>query len=145
MIRILALVLLLTTPAFAQGWSEPARGTKDRADMMDAIRPHIEFLLGSPVEFVIDELRVAGNLGFARVNPQRPGGKKINLDETPMAARGDLGDGEWDGTHVEALLLKEGNTWVAVHWQMGATDVWWSWDVYCTQYFAVIADACGGQ
>jgi glucose/arabinose dehydrogenase len=40
--------------------------------MMDAIRPHVEFLLGAPVEFVIDDLRVVGKMGFARVSPQRP-------------------------------------------------------------------------
>ncbi|MEO8530399.1 MAG: hypothetical protein ABI459_04200, partial [Deltaproteobacteria bacterium] len=145
MIRILAVLLLLSTPAFAQDWSTPARGSKDRADMMDAIRPHVEFLLGAPVEFVIDELRVAGKYGFARVNPQRPGGKQINLAQTPFGERAGYENAELDGTHVEAILVKEGSTWVAVQWQIGATDVWWSWQPYCEDYYPVLADACEGQ
>ena len=59
---LIALLLLLPFPALA--WQEPARGTPLRADLMDAIRPLLEWNLGAPVEIVVHQLRVEGDLGF---------------------------------------------------------------------------------
>ena len=66
------------------------RGTALRAALMDAVRPHVEWRLGAPVQFVVRDLRVAGDVGFASLWPQRPGGAQIDLYQTPGYARGDL-------------------------------------------------------
>lgn len=147
MIRLIGLwfVLLSTLPAslvVAQEWRPPARGTETRAALMDALRPHVEWELGAPLEFVISELRVAGDLGFAMVTAQRPGGVAIDMLATPGYQRGTIEPAEMDGTSVQALYRKSGTTWVAVHHAIGATDVWFSWDPLCQEYQAVIADFC---
>src|SRR5690606_275241 len=55
------LFAVMATTACAQAWYEPARGSKERRDLMDAMRPVIEAKLNPPVEFVVHDLRVLGN------------------------------------------------------------------------------------
>ena len=136
--------ILVATAAFSQGWSEPARGSQTRRALMDSLRPHAMWHLGSPVEFVIQDLRVSGNLAFGAVVPQRPGGAAINPRETPAYRRGDLDPDFMDGLAMQALFFKSGDTWVAVHWALGATDVWYADAPYCAVWRGVIPEACQG-
>ena len=62
---IVGMGLLSVVASASYAWGEPARGTADRSELMDAIRPHIEWSLGAPIEFVIDELRVSEIVAFA--------------------------------------------------------------------------------
>ena len=133
--------LALAAPAF--GWETPAKGSADRKAMMDALRPHAEWNLNAPVEFVVDTLRVEGKLGFAMVTPQRPGGKPIDLSQTPMVERDGFDPAYMDGAAMQALLQKQGKTWVVVHWQMGASDVWWSEPQYCGIWGKLTPEVCG--
>lgn len=142
---VFLIFLMLAGPVSAQGWYEPQRGTPLRAALMDALRPHAAWLLGAPVEFVVYDLRVSGDLAFASVYPQRPGGGEIVLSQTPGAARGELYVDDMDGVGMQALYVKSGQTWVAVHWAMGATDVWYSYGPICAIWRPVIAEACQGQ
>ena len=131
---------VLAGPAF--GWDVPARGTALRAALMDAARPAAERDLGAPVEFVVGQLRVAGNVAFAALQPQRPGGGQIDLRLTPLVAR-DGNDPEYmDGTHMEVLYRRSGATWIAVAWQFGSTDVWYATPEYCAAFRAVIPEVC---
>ena len=139
---LLISALLAATQAAA--WEEPQRGTQTRADMMDAIRPHIEWALGAPVEFVIWDLRVDGNVGFASIMAQRPGGGVIDVARTPAARRQEIDPSVGDGATVQALLQKSGAVWVATHHAIGATDAWWFWDEFCPTWAPVIPEACGG-
>jgi len=116
-------------PAGAAGYNEPAKGSDLRRALADALRPHAEWMLGAPVEFVVDDLRVAGDRAFGSFSPQRPGGGAINAARTPMAARGAWEPEFMNGIHMEALYQKSGGTWVAVHWHIGATDVWYAGNV----------------
>lgn len=141
---ILMILLVLGVGAAAQTWSEPARGTQTRAALMDAIRPHAEWNLGAPVEFVVLELRQSGDVGFASLWAQRPGGAEIDIFRTPMYQRGEIDPEIADGTSLQALYRKSGDTWVAVHWAIGATDVWFAYGPLCRDYGAVIADYCVG-
>jgi hypothetical protein len=136
----IAATLLLAVQAAA--YETPAKGSDLRRALVDALRPHAEWMLGAPVEFVVNDLRVAGPLAFGAFAPQRPGGGAIALARTPMAARGEWEPDVMDGIHIEALYRKSGDTWVAVHWQIGATDVWYAWDPLCADYAAVIPEAC---
>jgi hypothetical protein len=133
----LALALLTTAPAF--GWSEPPRGSADRRALMDAVRPHVEAMLGAPIEFMVDRLRQEGDVAFAMLSPQRPGGGKIDLLRAPVLLR----DGYVpDNTGVQALYRRSGTTWVAVHWAVGATDVWFSAPEFCRDWRAVLPEYC---
>jgi len=133
-------VVCSASAAFA--WQEPARGSALRAALTDAARPHAEWLLGAPVEFVVEDMRVSGSVGFAAYLPQRPGGGQINVSRTPMVTRDGWDPDTMDGIGIQVLYQKSGDTWVAVHWQIGATDVWYAWDAYCDTYRAVIAENC---
>lgn len=136
----LGLAALAAGPALA--WEEPARGTPLRADLLDAIRPHLEWELGAPVEIVVHQLRVAGDLGFVSAHAQRPGGVEIDMARTPMARRGEWWPEVSDGTTIQALLQRSGRMWVAVHHAIGATDVWYASPEYCGPWGNLIPDAC---
>ena len=139
---ILALALLCTAfPALAD-WSEPARGSALRSALADAARPHAEWMLGAPVEFVINDLRVSGKVGFGAFQAQRPGGGGIDMADTPMVTRDGMETDYLDGPSMQVLYKRSGDTWVAVHWQIGATDVWYAWDAYCPEYRDVIPENC---
>ena len=140
---ILLCVVLFGAPVAAQNWSEPARGTATRSALMDALRPHAEWLLGAPVQFVVRDLRVSGDVAFAAVLVQRPGGKAIELRSTPGFQRGEIEPDFFDGMSIQALYQKSGSTWVAVHWELVTTDVWYSYADYCLDYYDVISDFCG--
>lgn len=146
----LALMFMLgfATFAAAQDWSEPMRGSQTRKNLMDAIRPHVEWQLGAPVQFVVDTLRLSDDRALAFLSPQRPGGAPIDVTRTPAVLRGDWdvdGDGylaDMDGVSIMALLVKSGTTWVAQHFSIGATDLWISDPEICTDYISVMSDFC---
>ena len=69
--------------------STPQRGSRERAAIMDALRPRYEELFGKPIEFKVESLRIAAGFAFVVVHPQRPNGAPI---EKPVWDRA-LGDG----------------------------------------------------
>ena len=142
-IKYLFLALLLAGPLSAQ-YYEPERGTDERKAMLDALRVHAEEQLGAPVEFLVYDLRVSGSMGFAAIGAQRPGGGAIDLMKTPGFEQGTIDPEFMDGTNMQALLRLSGKTWVAVHWAIGATDVWFAYAPFCRRYRAVIEDYCEG-
>ncbi len=150
MFRPVILALVFCASALRADFVEPARGTAVRAALMDALRPHVEWQLGKPVEFVVHELRLAESqglpdtVGFASLSAQRPGGAAIDYRQTPGYERGHIDPDFMDGMTVQALYRKVGDTWVAVHWAIGATDVWYADNAFCEEYFAVIPEFCAG-
>ncbi len=136
-----ALLLLAAAAASAQGWYEPARGTPERRALMDAIRPQAESLFGAPIEFVVGQLRVAGDIAFAAVQAQRPGGGRIDVRRTPGWAQGYFME-DADHTSGQALLRRRGGQWAVSDFAFGATDVWWAHGPLCTEFRPVIADVC---
>lgn len=143
---ILGLIVCLCgfTAAQADGWAEPQRGTALRKNLMDALRPHAWWNLGWPVEFVVHDLRVSGDLAFAMVTPQRPGGGAIDPMMTPMAQRDHYMIEDMDGVHMEALFVKSGSMWVVVDYTIGATEAWWVGEQFCALWRTVIPEYCGG-
>ncbi len=126
-------LFLAAAAASAQGWYEPARGTPERRALMDAIRPQAESEFGAPVEFVVRQLRVSGNLAYAYVDAQRPGGARINLEPTPKG-------NYLDNNGVGALYRRQGGRWVVAHYAIGATDTWWQ--PACQEFRPVLAEFC---
>lgn len=129
--------------AGAADWSVPPRGSPERTDILDALRPLADWSFGKPVEFVVDELRVSGGVAFVVVTAQRPGGGGIDVAASPMVTR----DGEEpaliDGPRIEALMQRSGRMWVPVHAAVGSTDVWYSGPAFCPVWKPVLPESCG--
>ncbi|SPJ30290.1 hypothetical protein [Falsiruegeria mediterranea] len=139
-----AAVIWALLAASAQAWTEPARGSQTRSDLMSAVRPLVEWQLGAPVQFVVNELRAEGDVAYWSLSPQRPGGAAIDLFSTPAYQRGALSYEELDGLRFHVLYQKSGTVWVAVQWSMGATDVWWAAPDYCAIWRPVTPEVCQG-
>lgn len=136
-----AMLALWAAGAAAQGWYEPGRGTAERRDLMNAMRPQAELIFGAPVEFVVSELRVAGDVAFASVVAQRPGGGAIHIQATPGWQSGYfMPDADW--TAGQALLRRTPTGWAVAEMYYGATDVWWSEPMFCAQFRVVTPEAC---
>ncbi len=140
-----AILIWAVLAGSAMAWTEPARGSQARSDLMNAVRPHVEWQLGAPVQFVVNELRVAGDVAYAALSPQRPGGAAIDLFSTPAYRRGALSYDELDGLRFHVLYRKSGKVWVAVQWSMGATDVWWAAPDFCAIWRPVTPEVCQGM
>ncbi len=107
----------------------PKRGTEERTDVLNAIRPLIEARVGPPVEFVVDRLRIYQGWVFVVVNPQRPGG--IAIDTTDKNYR--LSEFQ-DGLHTYVLLKYAYKRWNIVDYAIGPTDVFWEGDPLYEQF-----------
>lgn len=142
--RVLATLLLVAAAplVLAQSYVEPARGTDLRRNLMNALRPVAEIYLGPPVEFLVSDLRVSGNVAFASVTAQRPGGGDIDMDETPWARQGSY-DPDRDRPALQALLLDRGDTWVVVEHLFSPADAWLSEPRLCAAWAPVLPEYCG--
>lgn len=123
---ILSGFLLLAAPlsVSAQAVHEPARGTAERAEILNALRPMLEARLGPPVEFVVDWMRSGNGWAFVQVSPQRPGGGAINLRQTTYAEQAEY----MDGIGTFALLRLQYDRWNLIDFAVGPTDVFWQGD-----------------
>ncbi len=148
MLRLGIFALIFCASVLRADFVEPARGTAARKALMDALRPHVEWQLGAPVEFVIHDLRLAegqglpGAVAFASATVQRPGGGAIDYRQTPGYQRGYIDPDFMKSMTVQALYRKVGDTWVAVHWGIGARQSWFTIYPFCEDYFAVIPEHC---
>lgn len=144
-VKRLVLIAALCAPAYsatAQSYSEPARGSETRQDILDAIRPQAAWSFAPPIEFVVGEIRVAGNVAFATVRAQRPGGAPIDIFTTPDALRGQLDPYAGNGPTMEVLLQKSGRVWVGVHYGINSSEGWWYDPIYCPIWSAVLPEVC---
>ncbi len=116
---LLALLGAGTMGVFAGETRTPPPGSAERKEIMDALRIPAEKDLGQPVAFVVGQLRVSGSWAFARVEPQRPDGSKIDYSKTRYAEAQREGMFDAGG---EALLRRRGGEWEVVHWRFGGTD-----------------------
>jgi hypothetical protein len=133
---------ILSHAAVAQTYSEPARGSETRQDILDAIRPQAEWSFAPPIEFLVGEIRVAGKVAFATVRAQRPGGGEIDIFTTPDVRRGQLDPEAGNGPTMEVLLQKSGRVWVGVHYGLNSSEGWWHDPGYCPIWAAVLPEVC---
>ncbi|QFT31326.1 hypothetical protein FIV00_12610 [Labrenzia sp. THAF82] len=120
----LVLLVCLGIQAGAQSVYEPARGTPERGDILNAVRPMLEARVGPPVEFVVDWMRAGNGWAFVQVSPQRPGGGTIDLRSTTYAQQAEY----MDGLATFALLRFQYNRWNLIDFVVGPTDVFWHGD-----------------
>ncbi|MFT5161407.1 MAG: hypothetical protein ACI9ZD_003026, partial [Paracoccaceae bacterium] len=72
----------------------------------------------------------------------RPGGGVIDFWQTPLMKRGEINPEFYDGVQMHVLYQKSGATWVAVHWSIGSTDVWFASREFCEEYRSVTPEFC---
>ncbi|WP_434051261.1 MAG: hypothetical protein RDA78_18340 [Roseibium sp.] len=125
-ISVLSLFLMagVTLSAAAQSVYEPSRGSAERRDILNAIRPMVEARVGPPVEFVVSWMRSGAGWAFVNVNPQRPGGGRIDPFLTTFASQAEY----MDGLSTYALLRYQYDRWNLVDFVVGPTDVFWDGD-----------------
>lgn len=105
---------------------QPERGSKLRAELLDAVRPVFVSETGGPVEFVVKRLNVMGDWAFGEVRLQRPGGQPIDWKKTIYAE--DFEAGMFDPDGSDFLLRRSTIGWVVMEFATGPTDVAWdSW------------------
>ncbi len=118
---------LMSHPAFAQGISEPPRGSALRKDVLDGARPVFEAETNGEVEFVVRRLNVLGSWAFGDVTLQRPGGRPIDWKRTKYAEA--QADGAFDPAGSFFLARRTNQGWRVVTFAVGPTDVAWdTWD-----------------
>lgn len=121
---LVAFSCMLLAPALAQSPGEPARGSVERKEILDAVRPLAEARLGTPVEFVVSWMRSASGWAFVSLAPQRPGGAAIDLKRTVFADEAEY----MDGAQTYALLRYQFDRWNIIDFAVGPTDVFWQGD-----------------
>lgn len=139
--RYLIAIALVFWGVAVPAWETPKRGTDLRQDLMDAARPHAEWLFGTPIAFVVEELRVSGDAAFAQIYPSR-GGVVLEHSDLLPRVRGAFDPMLFDGARMEFLYRRSGRTWVAVHHEIGATDVWFADPDLCADYADVLPEFC---
>ncbi len=110
---------MLVTPSWAGKMYTPGRGDPNRKAILNAIRPRIEAEMRGPVEFVVRTLNVLDGWAFAVLDPQRPGGRPIDVYGTVHAQDADF----MDGLTVYALVKWSGGGWGLIDSVTGPTDV----------------------
>ena len=118
-IAVAVLMTALSGPALALTFHEPAKGSSERAAIMDTLRPAVEAEMRGPVEFVVTTIRVTPNWAFVQVEPQRPGGGVIDPEKTGFAGDTDM----MDGLTVYALMGFQAGRWNLIDHMVGPTDV----------------------
>jgi len=119
---VAAIALLIPALAFAQA-ETPPKGSALRAAVLDGLRPMVEAEVGTPVEFVVNDMRVLGEWAFVIATPQRPGGGPIPYVYTRYQAAVDAGAFDDQAT---ALLRETPTGWLVYEYNLGATDVVWT-------------------
>ncbi|TWI90428.1 hypothetical protein JM93_01409 [Roseibium hamelinense] len=114
----------LSSPGSAAPAYEPPRGSQERRDILNALRPLVEARLNPPVEFVVNYMQVSSGWAFLHVSPQRPGGAQIDLRTTTFSEDADY----MDGAETYALLRYQYDRWNIVDYAIGPTDVFWQGD-----------------
>ena len=92
----------------------------ERKAVLDALRPAVEAKIGGSVEFVVAHIRVEDGWAFVIADPQRRGGKPIDIRK--------VFPDHWDnmdGLRVEGVLQKRRGRWHLIDMGIGATDVWY--------------------
>lgn len=139
---ISTIMLAVVSFGTAEAFDEPMRGSPMRKAIMDGLRPTAERAYGTPIEFVVKEIRVGNGVAFVKVEAQRPGGGIIELARTPLHRREGVPLDLINEPSTEALMVKIAGQWKPVHFANAATDVWWANTEYCPIFSDVLPEIC---
>jgi hypothetical protein len=118
--RAILIMALLALPLPAAEVRTPAVGSKERTDILDAIRDPLEDYIHQEVTFRVSHLKVQDGWAFliaeARTKDDKP------IDYTGTIFESDAK--EWDEGVIAILRHKRGR-WYVVNHSFFASDVWW--------------------
>ena len=122
----LSIVLVFAFSAFAQKAYSPAKGSKERTAIFNALRVPVEKELKQKVQFEIQTFKMQGNWAFLNGNPQKMDGEQPDYSNTGYQ---EAIDADMFDNNFQALLKKTGGKWKVVTYLIGCTDVCWlGWD-----------------
>ena len=125
-ILLATLFVIGSYSGFGQAVHTPEKGSKERAEILDALRVPVERDLKQKIVFALDNFNVAGNWAFLSGTPQTVDGGKPDYSRTKYANAVD--SGAFDN-NIFALLKKTAGKWKVVTHRIGCTDVcfatWW--------------------
>ncbi len=114
------------TAAFAQKTSAPAKGSPERAAILDALRAPVGKELKQEVSFLTTNFKVQGNWAFVGGQARNAKGGKPNWKITEYQERIKADSFE---DNLFALLKKTGGKWRVVTYMIGCNDVCYlGWD-----------------
>lgn len=127
----LAVIYLIATSSFAGSvYHTPAAGSKERAELMNVIRPSAVQHFGQPVVFTVTVCRVTQEWALIIGGAVQPDGSFIDYKKAPMykedpkSVQGALDAGALSNSVVALLKMKNGK-WHIVTINFGATDAPW--------------------
>jgi hypothetical protein len=112
------LVVASAGEARAQKLENLPPGSPQRAEILEALRPSMEWHLRGPIEFRVVAIRAKSGWALVHADPIRPGGKPIAVKETFFAANESM----MDGLRIDALLQRRNGRWNLIAFEVGATD-----------------------
>jgi len=119
-------LIFIAMSVSAQTVQHPEKGSAERSDLLDTLRPPVEKELKQSIVFVINQINVQGQWAFVDGRLRTSDGKVPNWKGTPYAQAAGYG-AQSDG--ISALLKRSGNSWHIVTKAIGCTDVcyvdWW--------------------
>lgn len=118
----LGILLLLGTgqPALAGDVWTPKAGSKERTDILDAIRDPLEDHIHQKVIFRVSHLKVQDDWAFLMAQARTVNDKPIDYTGTALA----WGTKEFDEGVIAILRFKR-KRWYVVQHSFFASDVWW--------------------
>lgn len=122
---VLSLALLLSAVSAAEAQREPvtpARGSPERAGIMDALREAVVPELGKPVIFEVSHLKAQNNYAFLIGVPRKPDGTAFDYSGTPYQ---EAIDQEMFDDWIYAIFARINGRWRCLDYGIGATDVAW--------------------
>lgn len=92
-------------------------GDPERRILLDLLRPVMEIEMRGPVEFRVGTARTLQGWGLVHVEPQRPGGRRIDMRETVF-----VDEPFMDGLTTDALFRFRAGRWHLITHVVGPTD-----------------------
>jgi hypothetical protein len=123
MIALVGALTILSSdlPRALAATPEPVRdlapGDPERRILLDLLRPVMELEMRGPVEFRVGRARTLKGWGLVQVEPQRPGGRRIDMAETVYAEEPIM-----DGLTTDALFRFRAGRWHLITHVVGPTD-----------------------
>ena len=108
----------------------PKVGSKERKEILNALRPTAEDCFSQKIEFVIERFRVNDTWAYVSADPRQKGGKPLDYDVAGLTEA--IDEGFYDAGSFYALLRYEKGRWVVVEYAHGCTDV--CYDAWIEEY-----------
>lgn len=118
--KVLLVLLVLTTPLFAGDVFTPAKGDKLRTDILDAVRDPFEDHVHIKVIFRVNHLLVKDDWAFLMAEGRTKDDKPIDYTGTYFESDAK----EFDEGVIALLRFKRGR-WYVVTSSYFSSDVWW--------------------